>query len=63
MREQQIVFTYGELIDAFNVWNSVLEAGDMPNQPAGDNVGEMFTNYLITTINKDRANRLTSYNK
>lgn len=63
MREQQIVFTYGELIDAFNVWNSVIEAGDMPNQPVGDNVGEMFTNYLIATVNKSRADRLTSYNK
>ena len=63
MLDKQIVFTYGELIDAFNTWNSVLERNEVPATPIGNNAGEMFTNYLIDTVNKARQQRLTTYGK
>jgi hypothetical protein len=63
MLDTQIIFTYRELIEAFNQWNSVLDNGDVPKTPPGTNAGEMFTNYLIEVVNKIRADRLTSYNK
>lgn len=63
MLDKQIIFTYRELIDAFNEWNKVLDAGDVPKTPPGTNAGEMFTNYLIEVVNKIRRDRFTSYNK
>jgi hypothetical protein len=61
MREQKIVFTYGELIEAFNEWNKILDLGIIPERPVGNDYGEMFTNYLIASVNKIRSDKLTSY--
>jgi hypothetical protein len=61
MRDQQITFTYGELIEAFNEWNRTIDQGIVPKRPVGNDYGEMFTNYLITSVNKIRADKLTSY--
>jgi hypothetical protein len=63
MLDKQITFTYGELIDAFNNWNKILDKGEIPERPIGNDYGEMFTNYLINSVNKIRADRLTSYRK
>ena len=63
MLEERIVFTYGELIDAFNTWDAIITKGSLPSKPNGRDAGEMFTNYLIETINKQRQDRLTSYDK
>ncbi len=63
MLDKHITFTYGELIEAFNEWNKTLDSGKVPDRPDGNTWGEMFTNYLITSVNKIRADRLTSYRK
>ena len=63
MLDKHITFTYGELIDAFNHWNKIIDSGSVPNRPIGNNYGEMFTNYLINTINEFRKERLTTYDK
>lgn len=57
MKDEIIYFTYGELINAFNNWGKLLDAGEVPERPVGNNFGEMFCNYLITTVNKDRESR------
>jgi|688.fasta_scaffold1730366_1 hypothetical protein len=61
MLDKHITFTYGELIEAFNEWNKILEQDKVPERPTGNTWGEMFTNYLITSVNKIRAEKLTSY--
>lgn len=63
MLDKEITVTYGELITVFNQWNDILESGKTLERPAGNNYGEMFTNYLISGINKLRAEYLTTYNK
>ena len=63
MLDKQITFTYGELITVFNQWNDIIESGKVPERPIGNNYGEMFTNYLISGVNKLRAECLTTYNK
>ena len=63
MLNKHITFTYGELIDAFNHWDNTLDSGKIPERPIGNNYGEMFTNYLISTINEFRKERLTTYDK
>jgi hypothetical protein len=63
MLEKQITFTYGELIEAFDSWNKVLEQGEVPERPTGNTYGEMFCNYLIESVNKIRTERLTTYRK
>jgi hypothetical protein len=63
MLDKQITFTYGELIEAFNNWNKVLDSGKVPERPVGNNYGEMFCNYLIESVNQIRTERLTTYRK
>lgn len=62
MKEQIISFTYGELIEAFNTWNTTLEEGKVPPRPLGVDVGQMYCNYLIATVNKARQDKLAGYN-
>ncbi len=63
MLEKQITFTYGELIEAFTVWDWSIKNNKIVETPLGTTPGEMFTNYLINTVNSIRADKLTSYRK
>jgi len=63
MLDKHITFTYGELIEAFEKWNSILYQGSIPERPAGNKIGEIFCNYLIESVNSIRADKLTNYRK
>ena len=60
---KQVVFTYKELITAFEIWFNLLENGEIPNRPDGEHIGIMATNYLIDLVNQQRRKLLTEYNK
>ena len=64
MNNQQIVFTYSELIEAIDTWYDQIITESLPEErPPGETVGEIALNHIISIVNANRQKALTSYAK